>query len=687
MKMFKKHVSVVLAVLMIVSLVAIVPVSAESGIRYKFLGDGTIAVVNSYPVPAEIDGHTVSAIQYDPNSQLNYDPQKLTSIEIPDTVSFIQSGAFENTPYYNDENNWEDGVLYIGKHLIKAKDTISGEYHIKEGTLTIDDYAFFNCKNLTSVVIPDSVRSINRAAFAGCTNLSNIEIHNGTVRMGDNVLSGTAYYNNSQNWENDALYLGTTLMNVKENYRNELIIKDGTTGVAAYAMDRCNGITGVKFPESLEYLEYLPFGISAPEKLTNIEIPDSVTYMGESAFSGFYNLKSITIGSGVKVIPSRCFVGCYSLEEIRFRGAIDEVYTESYIISTAKRVYVNSVDDWLNTTKVALDLSGSESGPAFGSSFDLYIGDELVTDLVIPDSVTQIDKYEFTNCKSLKSVTIPESVTKINNLAFDNSNSITDIYYYGDKSEWEAIGVGNISGKTIHYNTPRPTEPPTTEEPTTLPEETTVPEAETTESVETTLPQSETTEPVETTLPESETTEPVETSVPVTEKTEPTTAKPTEPETDKPTEPATTEPVTGAPTEPVTTEPATDKPTEPVVTEPKPTTPEPTTHVVVSKKINPVKVTVKAKTVKLKKLKKKAQTVKAITVKNAQGKITYKLVKKGSTAKIFKLAKINSKGVITFSKWKKAKKGNYKLKVKITAAGNSEYKKKIVNKIVEIKIK
>lgn len=105
------------------------------------------------------------------------------------------------------------------------------------------------------------------------------------------------------------------------------------------------------------------------------------------------------------------------------------------------------------------------------------------------------------------------------------------------------------------------------------------------------------------------------------------------------------------------------------------------------KKANPAKISVKAKTVKIKKLKKKAQTVKAITVKKAKGKVTYKLVKKGSTAKIFKLAKINSKGVITLSKWKKAKKGTYKLKVTITAAGNSNYNKKTVNKVVKIKIR
>lgn len=109
--------------------------------------------------------------------------------------------------------------------------------------------------------------------------------------------------------------------------------------------------------------------------------------------------------------------------------------------------------------------------------------------------------------------------------------------------------------------------------------------------------------------------------------------------------------------------------------------------ILLEKKTNTITVKFKNATVKLKKLKKKAQTVKAITVKNAKGKVSYKLVKKGSTAKIFKLAKINSKGVITLSKWKKAKKGNYKLKVKITAAGNTNYNKKTVNKVVNIKIR
>lgn len=87
-----------------------------------------------------------------------------------------------------------------------------------------------------------------------------------------------------------------------------------------------------------------------------------------------------------------------------------------------------------------------------------------------------------------------------------------------------------------------------------------------------------------------------------------------------------------------------------------------------------------------KKLKKKTQEVKAITVKNNQCKVTYKLVKSGITKKIRKLVSINKKGVITNKKWKKAKVGTYKIKVRITAKGNSKYKPRTLIKTAKITI-
>ena len=178
---------------------------------------------------------------------------------------------------------------------------------------------------------------------------------------------------------------------------------------------------------------------------------------------------------------------------------------------------------------------------------------------------------------------------------------------------------------------------------------------------------------------------------------EPATSEPTEPETTEPvqttpivTNPITTEPTVTTPivTDPITTDPAVTEPSTPsAVIDPTQPSSTSSTSKVTYKKSNPIKVTAKTKTVKAKKLKKKAQTVKAITVKGAQGKVSYKLLKSGITKKIRKLVKINSKGVITIKKWKKAKKGTYKIKVTVKAAGNANYKAKTITKVVKVKIK
>ena len=166
----------------------------------------------------------------------------LSSITIPDSVTTIGRCTFEGTAYYNNADNWENDVLYIGKHLIRAKTTLSGNYNIKNRTLTIANNAFQDC-SLISVAIPDSITSIGEQAFYYCSKLANVTI-------GKNV-----------------------------------------TSIGKSAFDSCS-ITNVTIPESVTSIGDFAF---LGNKFTSITIPASVTSIGEGTFKYCHNLATINV--------------------------------------------------------------------------------------------------------------------------------------------------------------------------------------------------------------------------------------------------------------------------------------------------------------------------------------------------------------------------------------------------------
>ena len=195
----------------------------------------------------------------------------LANLIIPNSVISLGSNALDDTLLYNDDANWEEGVLYLGRHLIKAKTDISGSYVIKDGTLSIADDAFYSCKGLTSITIPEGAVSIGKDAFLGCSILTNITI------------------------------------------------PEGVTSIGERAFSCCSSLTNVILPSGIKSIEDYTF--SGCSRIKSVAIPDSVTSIGVNSFFGCSELKSVNIGKQVASIGNFAFVNCKKLADIYYSGS------------------------------------------------------------------------------------------------------------------------------------------------------------------------------------------------------------------------------------------------------------------------------------------------------------------------------------------------------------------------------
>lgn len=116
-----------------------------------------------------------------------FNPSKVTSVTLPDSIISIGSRVFEYTLMIENKQNWGDGSLYLDNCLIKTDKAISGTFAVKEGTRCIAGDAFRDCRNLTAITIPDGVVSIGDAAFYGCVGLSDLRIPKSVAFIGKNA--------------------------------------------------------------------------------------------------------------------------------------------------------------------------------------------------------------------------------------------------------------------------------------------------------------------------------------------------------------------------------------------------------------------------------------------------------------------------------------------------------------------
>ena len=387
------------------------------------------------------------------------------------------------------EEEWKEafvdewGVKYSkdGRRLLNAPQEQKGCYSVKEGARIICDYAFSDCRSLSSIFIPASVISIGDRVFSGCSSLSDIVIPDSVTSIGNGAFDWCRSLSNII-IPASVVSIGDSAFRYCRSLSN-IVIPASVTSIGEKAFSGCSSLSNIVIPDSVTSIEkgaflgchslsniVIPNGVTSIEKgafsrcrsLSNIVIPASVTSIGEHAFSYCNSLSNIVIPDGVTSIGDRAFSGCHSLSDIVIpdgvtrigEGAFSSCHSLSSIVIPAS---VTSIGDrafydcpalkYISIPKSVICLNGNPFSGWIGkleclSPNFIYEDDILYNKdkskiisfrnlnleaYVIPASVTSIGDRAFSGCSSLSSIVIPNSVTSIGDGAFAGCSSLSNI--------------------------------------------------------------------------------------------------------------------------------------------------------------------------------------------------------------------------------------------------------------------
>ena len=348
---------------------------------------------------------------------------------------------------YSDYSNEYTGSVAIPSSVTYSNTTYS--------VTSIDNYAFYNCRGLTSVTIPNSVTTIGSSAFSYCTGLTSVTIPNSVTSIGGSAFSGCTgltevNITDLSAWckidfgssEANPLYYAKKLK-LNGTEIKDLVIPNDITEINDYAFYNCTGLTSITIPNSVTsigsfafyntgwynnqpdgilYLDNCCLGYKGNRPTGTLSIKEGTRLIGCSAFDGCSGLTSITISNSVTSIGDYAFYYCSGLTSVTIGNSVTSIGSWAFDDCTGlTEVNITDLSAWCK-----IDFGNSYSNPLYYAQ-KLKLNGSEITNLVIPNDITQIKQYAFFYCNGLTSVTIPNSVTSIGKSAFYYCPGLTSV--------------------------------------------------------------------------------------------------------------------------------------------------------------------------------------------------------------------------------------------------------------------
>ena len=390
---------------------------------------GTDKYTGSVLIPESVtyNGTTYSVTSI--GNQAFRDCSSLTSVEIPSSVTSIKNETFAGCTGLTSITI-PNGVTSIGGQAFRDCSSLTS-VEIPNGVTSIGSQAFRDCSSLTSVEIPNGVTSIEYQAFSYCSSLTSVEIPNSVTSIGNSAFQ---YCKGLTSIEipNGVTSIGTYVFSSCSKLKS-VEIPNGVTSIGSNAFSYCSSLTSVEIPNSVTSIGDNAFSYCSG--LTSVEIPNSVTSIGISAFSYCSSLTSVEIPNSVTSIGQYAFYECSGLTSVEIPNSVTSIgFSAFYSCSSLKEVHISDIGAWCG-----IRFADSNYANPLYIAKNLYLNGELVTELVIPEGVTEVKASAFVGYDKLLNVTIPSSVTKIGSSAFSSgANAVFDIA----AEELSTIGSG-----------------------------------------------------------------------------------------------------------------------------------------------------------------------------------------------------------------------------------------------------